>query len=362
MTRVILDSGNSRPTSGVGIYTSSLFEGLRVHAADSVVAETSTISDGRTSLRPLWRLRYFWRLRAAVAEGFGGADVVHFTNVFVPDRSARCAYVATVHDLEPLLFPHVTTRRYVAYYRWAVERALHSADIVLTDTAAVRSQILERYPWSEEKVRVCGIGLSPVFAQAVDRTPTAPRTGPRVLLFVGSFTKKKNAAWLTRAVSRGVQSGELSNFRLILAGQRGHGTEEVEKAVGASRGTATIVHGPSLAELASLYRRADAVILPSHTEGFGIPLIEAAYCGVPVVASAIPTSLEVAAGFGEFFQPGDETGLFAAIRGVLDDRTSAARHSAMRECIRRYSWEHLVPQYVAAYTEAMQRRTGRPAV
>ena len=357
MIRLVVDSGNSRTASGVGVYTGSLLAALRAYGGDEVRVEESTFSEARSTLRPLWRVRYFWRLRKAIQEEFGGADVAHFTNVFVPGKSARCAYVATIHDLEPLLFPHVTTRRYVAYYRWAVEKALATADIVLTDTEAVRGEIIDRFPFASGKIRACGIGLSPAFATEADRVPAQPRSGPPLLLFVGTLTKKKNVSWLTRTVARGVREGALPKLQLVLAGHPGHGHEEIEAAVARAGDVASIVHRPDLGVLASLYRAASALVLPSHTEGFGIPLIEAAYCGVPIVASKIPTSLEVAAGCGEFFSLGNDDEFFHAVRAVLDHGSSPAFQDGLRACVRRYSWEHLVPSYMSAYREAVGRRS-----
>ena len=56
--------------------------------------------------------------------------------------------------------------------------------------------------------------------------------------------------------------------------------------------------------LAALYRRASVVVLPSHREGFGLPLVEAMACGTPVVASAIPALKEIGGDAATYCRPG----------------------------------------------------------
>ena len=109
------------------------------------------------------------------------------------------------------------------------------------------------------------------------------------------------------------------------------------------------VRSPSLAQLARLYRDSSVFLFPSVCEGFGIPLLEAMYCGKPVVASAIPTSLEVAHDAAYFFQLGDEDAFYHAVNSALVQSGWEEKRRAAEERLRHYSWENLVKKYAETY-------------
>src|SRR4029079_9376967 len=87
-------------------------------------------------------------------------------------------------------------------------------------------------------------------------------------------------------------------------------------------------------ELASLYRRAACLVLPSRHEGFGLPVLEAMACGTPVVAAPEPALVEVAGDAGVLVSPAE---LGAAIRRALAERERLV--AAGLERARRFSWE-----------------------
>ena len=95
--------------------------------------------------------------------------------------------------------------------------------------------------------------------------------------------------------------------------------------------------------LASLYRRAAMVLLPSEREGFGLPLIEALACGTAVIASDIPVLREVGGCAAEYCTPGVADEWSARVLSLLDEReTHPARWAARRDTgiarAARFSW------------------------
>jgi glycosyltransferase involved in cell wall biosynthesis len=287
-------------------------------------------------------------------QGFRGADVVHFTNVYVPPPRRGPSFVLTIHDLDAITFPELYAKRYVVYTQHAFNLAVRRSTLILTDTEAVRAAVLDRYGISDKRVVVAGIGLSPSFVALADKLPL-PRPVLPMILFAGTLTRKKNIAWMTRAVAEGVRRGALPPLRLLLAGNPGYGISEILEAITEARGIAEWVRNPDQLHLVQMYREASALILPSYCEGFGIPLLEAMYCGVPIVASNIPTSQEVAGGIAEFFDLGDRDGFYDAVRRALYDVRSEERRANAAKRLNSYSWPMLVPGYVAAYRASLQR-------
>lgn len=350
--RVLLDFGNAGPTTGTGVYGHGLLEGLRTHCAEIVDAQEAGISSVSTSLRPLRRLMYLSRLRRLRAKGYGGADVVHFTNVYAPRRQPGTATVVTIHDLDAILHPEVYTERYSVYYGRTVWSSIDRTQRITTDTDAVRTMILERYPAAAEKVQVVGVGLSRQFMEAADRQGASPAPATPTLLFVGRLEMKKNLEWLVNTVGEGIRKGAIPRLHLVLAGGRGYGFSRISGVMKRHAGITRWVESPSMDTLAGLYAGASAVVLPSRCEGFGIPLIEAMYCRKPVVASRIPTSLEVTGGAAYFFDLDDADGLFHALNEALVDRQREVHGPVAVRQLASYSWPLLARKAVEVYRDA----------
>lgn len=97
-------------------------------------------------------------------------------------------------------------------------------------------------------------------------------------------------------------------------------------------------------DVASLYRLADALLFPSRSEGFGLPLLEAALHRLPVFCSDIPPHREVAGEYALFFDlesPPDEVA-----RLVLDEMQSDRRNLIQRSVMRRFDWNHIFKEYL----------------
>jgi glycosyltransferase involved in cell wall biosynthesis len=96
--------------------------------------------------------------------------------------------------------------------------------------------------------------------------------------------------------------------------------------------------GLSRSQLAELYRRAAAVLVPSEAEGFGLPVIEALACGAAVVASDIPVLREVGGDAVTFRPVADVPAWAAAVVRVLVEPTFAPPRDTRLSHAARYSW------------------------
>ena len=111
-------------------------------------------------------------------------------------------------------------------------------------------------------------------------------------------------------------------------------------------------------ELAAVYRRAALVLLPSEREGFGLPVVEAMACGTPVVASEIPSLIEVGGSALAYCQPADLTCWVSTVLQFLRRREEEpAEWQALRQvCLRsvvRFDWRlyagEMTRMYQAVY-------------
>lgn len=140
-------------------------------------------------------------------------------------------------------------------------------------------------------------------------------TGP-YLLSVSTLEPRKNLASLLDAYLGLVNNGELGGTALVLVGKSGWKNQELEKQISAAQaaGKQIICTGHvSDPLLPPLYAAAEAVIMPSLYEGFGLPVLEARMCGAQVIASDIP-ELREAGGPHATYCPPTVAGIQQAIR------------------------------------------------
>jgi glycosyltransferase involved in cell wall biosynthesis len=165
-----------------------------------------------------------------------------------------------------------------------------------------------------------------------DPGPSAP-----YVLYVGSLDAHKNLPFLVRSFAAAVVDA-----RLLLVGGRGKRLGDVSATIASSPARARIELRRDVtdAEIESLYRGAEMLVLPSRYEGFGFTALEAMARDCPVLASDIPALREISGDGALLLPPDDERAWTKAIRDVLRDhglREDLRRRGS--ETVARYSWD-----------------------
>ncbi|HUX11190.1 MAG TPA: glycosyltransferase family 1 protein, partial [Terriglobia bacterium] len=291
-----------------------------------------------------------------------GPDLVHFTNHLVPRaRKSRAKYAVTIHDLTAWRLPEAFSTFYVRYIHTVVPRALKLADLVLCPSNAIRNEVIEHFNLKEEKVRTAwnaNTNLPKVSAQMREEMsgPLRRKLGLRkpFVLFVGTLERRKNVATLVEAFARVARTHDL---QLVLAGRPGHGFSEIEASIErqGDRDRYILTGYVSDEELAMLYTLADVFAYPSRYEGFGIPLVEAMSFGLPIVASRIPASEEVAADAAIYYDdPLDAEALAGKLLEALDSSAlMSVLGSRGRQRAEIFSWKNVAQMYIDAYKSAL---------
>lgn len=268
----------------------------------------------RTSY-PSWALTARPRLPAALA----AADVVHATNpAAVPPVGRDQRLVVTVHDLAFERFPALFPRGWRWLYRAGLRAAAHRADAILVPSESTADDVIRGS--SVDPTRVHVTPLAPTLAPAgEDGHAVLDRLGVPTpfVLSVGTLEPRKNLVRLVRAYR---QVAPDVPHALVLAGPAGWHPVELEAELGRG-GPGTIVRtGPVRdADLAALYRSADAFAYVSLYEGFGLPVLEAMAAGTPVVASETSSIPEVAGDAALLVDPEDVGAIADALARVLGD-------------------------------------------
>lgn len=349
--RVLLDGTPllGRQT-GIGRYTSALAEELAARSDVDIRVVAFTLR-GWHKLRSVlphdvWArgmpvsarlLRKCWR-RAPLPpiELFAGpTDVVHGTNLVLPP-ALRAGGVLTVHDLAFLDSPEDLPAS-DADLPELVKRSAARAAVVCTPTKAIAGQVTERLGVAKDRVVVTPLGVNASwFAAAAPSESARRRLGlPKdYLLFVGSEGPRKGLPLLLAAHR---QREELPP--LVMTGPSGRSSDGRVIRTG---------YLPD-SDLHSVVAGASALVLPSRDEGFGLPVLEAFACDVPVVCSDVPALREVAGGHATLVPVGDTEALGAALVEAVASPPSASTLATRRAHAAGFTWQRCAEQTVKAY-------------
>jgi len=240
--------------------------------------------------------------------------------------------VVTVHDLAVFRHPDAFNRWTRTYSPRLVPRVLAAADRVIAVSEFTKRELVELLDVPGEKIRIVPNAVDDEF------TSDGPAAEGDYVLAVGTLEPRKNLPRLVDATKR-------SDVELRVVGARGWGGVEV-----GGNGVRWLGE-VSDAELARLYRGALCLAYPSLYEGFGIPVLEAMACGVPVVTTRGTAMEEVANGAAVLVDTRDPGEIAAGIERAAAERERLVRRGLERA--RAFRWDAVAAATVTVYREAV---------
>lgn len=277
-------------------------------------------------------------------------DVVHAAHpIRLPSRTA--AQVVTVHDLDFLRHPERTRAEIRRDYPALAPAHIRAADGVIAVSASTAADIesLTGRPAST-------VTIAPLGRPDWPRRAEEPTGG--VLLFFGTLEPRKNVGGLLDAYAHLIttrHAAGLATPTLVLAGGPGADADALIARAqdGVLRGHVEVTGYVNPDDRLATYRRALALVMPSHTEGFGLPALEAMTVGVPVVAASRGALPEVLGGAGVLCDASDPLQLSAALESVISSRTQRdqMREAGWRRALD-FSWAHTATRTRDAWAQA----------
>jgi glycosyltransferase involved in cell wall biosynthesis len=300
------------------------------------------------------RPRRVWRPIVPIAErlirrlmiGRGEGQIWHSTYFTQPGRWDGFQ-VVTVHDMIFERFSDLYRGPDHNQFRAQKRRCLQRSDATICVSNVTRQELMHFYGIKSDTIYVIPLACSDVFRQLEqcnDRLDIA--TKRPFLLFIGGRHPHKNFNGLIQAYSLWARREEVA---LVVVGSPWSVDEEKRLAELGIQDRVHLLTDVDDEALCHLYNQAATFVYPSLYEGFGIPLLEAMACGCPVIASRIPSTIEVAGGCPIYFEPTEVDGLVDALDVALSEGHNSERVRAGIERVKRYSWDRVAAQTLEVY-------------
>ena len=231
--------------------------------------------------------------------------------------------VTVVHDLVPMRYPAQYPRQR-SYFRFLVPRLLRASRMVIADSQSTRRDVVAMYGIEAGTVRVIHPGYDARAYFSNGNAAARGGHGDGYFVYVGNLLPHKNVLGLLDAFAI---LRRRRACRLIIRGSGRadyvHAVRERIETTGLADTVRILDYLPEPA-LRDLYAHAVGLIVPSLHEGFGLPVLEAMACGVPVITSTSPALAEVAGDASLMIDPHDAAGLARTMDRLLTDGALSA--------------------------------------
>jgi len=289
-------------------------------------------------------------------------DLVHLTlpnnNHYI--RRTSTPMLVTVHDLCHVACPRYQTRANSITLRKGLDQAVQSGSNFLSVSNATREQMLLEYDLEPDRVSTAHNGCSARHFHPV--TDPVTRSQVRLkyhipdspfLLALSTIEPRKNLLRTIEAFELLADDIDDFDVNLVIAGTRGWKSHTIMRAAKASRRIHPIGYIDD-ADLAAIYSAARGFVYVSHYEGFGLPLLEAMQCGIPVIFGNNSSMPEIAGDAGLAADSNDVHDIARQMRRLVnDDELALSLGQRALDRARHFSWDQTAARTLAAYQKLL---------
>jgi len=272
----------------------------------------------------------------------------HYGPIFV-----SCPQVISILDISYKHFPELFKKKDLIKLNLWGTYSIRSSKKIIAISNSSKNDIIKEYRVPEAKVVAIKLGIKEPGKSKMSKKELFEKysVGEPYLLFVGTLQPRKNIVRLIEAFSR----LKASDMKLLIIGRRGWQYKEILEApekYGVA-GQVKFLETVTDEELPTFYENAEAFVLPSLYEGFGLPILEAMKYGCPVLTSNVSSLPEAGENAAVYFDPGNVSDIAEKIEKVLSDESLRAKMKKEGfEQVKKFSWEKSAKQVLEVLEEA----------
>lgn len=276
---------------------------------------------------------------------------VFFTPVmpflFTPQKS-----LVVAHDFNYKYLPHSLKEKVkLSIVALVHKRALSCASKIIAVSKQTKHDAVTYFNVPEEKIEVVYNGFD--YTCDITPHPIQHLVSEPFFLFVGVLKARKNVFNIVRAFQQ-FKETDTNGYTLLIAGkQGGEYYQKIKDQLAGSKAEKDVVFAGyvTTGELSYLYQNANALVFPSLVEGFGLPVLEAMYCGLPVITSNEGALKEVADEAALLVNPRDSEDIASAMTRIATETDLANTFARKgKERAKDFSWEKAGQEYACIIT------------
>jgi glycosyltransferase involved in cell wall biosynthesis len=318
------------------------FEGVNIYRAPDI-----SLRFGRVGR--LFDLHYYtWGKNLLKLENLFKADVVHSLAPVSSARDIKIPLISHFHHYESIDRP--VEILYKPFHHLIEKAAYSNSDLVVTPSEFSKKTLCEAFGLLEDKVKVVPHGVD------ITRFVVKEKRFEGIqLLFVGGLEERKGVKYLIEALGPVIDSHSAVELTVVGSGVQESKLRELTRELNLERRVKFTGH---VDEVTEYYNSADIFVFPSSKEGFGMVLIEAMACGLPIIstnASAIP---EVVGSAGILVEPRNSEALADAIIKLIESRELREElgRKGRKRVEENFTWEKVVQKMIEVYKEVIRSK------
>ncbi len=292
-------------------------------------------------------------------------DLYHEPN-YVPIAFDK-PLVITACDMSVMRHPHHHPADRVAWFRERFPESLQRAEQIITISQFSKDELLDCFPYVDpSRVHVTHMGIDHSHwkpaSDSAKRT-VADRYGlpERFILYVGTLEPRKNLAGLLQAYQQ-LPIALREEHPLVIVGASGWQNADIKAQLGqlVVMGEANVLGYVPDGDLPALVSSATCFCYPSLYEGFGLPPLEAAACGTPVICSDAGSLPEVMGRSATYVKPSDPADLAHALQSALEHAVDHKQITRGIQHAKAFTWTKCADQTLDVYRMALGQSIPQP--
>jgi len=288
-----------------------------------------------------------------------GLDVIHGPGYTTP-AIGSCSRVVTIHDMQYRYYPEVYPKGQYLFFKTFIPLSARTSTAIITDANSTKIDLERMLSIPSEKISVIHLAPDPRFAQPVpldvmQAVRKAYQLPDKYILTVSSFRPQKNTLRLIESYDQLRKRG--IKHKLVLVGRKLNPYSDVQQLIQRLELEDEVIVTEYVSDenLPAIYAGADLFVFPSFFEGFGIPVLEAMACGLPVVLSNVASLPEAGGEAGYYVDPYSVDEITEAMYNVLTQPAlREALSSKSQAHAKNFSWERVARETLQAYQNAVK--------
>ncbi len=281
---------------------------------------------------------------------------LHAPSNLLPIRKV-CPYLVTIHDMSYFVNTERYTRAKVLYWKMMTKRTLQLADFVISVSQYSKDDILRFFDYPEDRIVVVHSAPHEMFRPLRDDLlietflQKYKLKNRRYILNIGTLEPGKNQVRLVKAF-HALPLSVRENLKLVIVGDKGWLYEDIFSTIEklGLRDDVIIAGHVNDNDLICFYNCAEMLAYPSLNEGFGMPVLEAMACDLPVIIADTSALPEIAGDAALRVEPHDIAGMAEAMESVLTD--SECKNMLInkgRQRAKKFSWKKTARKTLEVY-------------